>query len=166
MTTRRIVGQSAGLSRRFVQTGAGLARRVGDTLRAEKLREEGFLVLDDLLSQEQVNVINEHLSGKLCYGPRRPGLSPFKDPNLAHESCIHAYDASLASRDPRPAGYQTVRSLHQQDLCTELELGESVASSSYQFAIGMYSVCAPEVPFRVNASAALPEGAEGTVTLN
>jgi len=57
------------------------------------LKEDGLIVLDNFVQENQVEDIRAYLSTKSCVDPYRPEKGSFSSPELAHKSCLHAYYA-------------------------------------------------------------------------
>ncbi|MBR8836478.1 MAG: hypothetical protein DSM106950_21285 [Stigonema ocellatum SAG 48.90 = DSM 106950] len=57
----------------------------------QTLKEDGLVVLDNLVTQTQIEEIRAYLATKFCIDPYRPEKGKFSSPEFAHKSCAHAY---------------------------------------------------------------------------
>jgi len=57
------------------------------------LIEDGEVVLENFITQKQIEEMRAYLDTKLCFDPDRPEREGFSSPDFAHKSCLHAYYA-------------------------------------------------------------------------
>jgi hypothetical protein len=58
---------------------------------AEKLKRDGIVTADAIITRQEIDDILEYLKTRNCYDPRHPEMPGFSDPHKADRTCFHAY---------------------------------------------------------------------------
>jgi ectoine hydroxylase-related dioxygenase (phytanoyl-CoA dioxygenase family) len=58
---------------------------------SENLKENGVVIIDNLVNKTQIEEMRAYLSTKICVDPQRPEDGKFTSPEFAHKSSVHGY---------------------------------------------------------------------------